>query len=169
MKKLFCLLLIIAMVVTTVGCQSNSEPPVTSTTTITTSSVEDAPCTHDYETVRQESTCTEQGYVESTCRLCGQVESKELDANGHSYLDATCTAPKTCSICGTTEGSALDHSYENGACIRCGTVPPAPGCNHSYQITAQLDPTCIAAGSATHTCTQCGYYYSQAISANGHS
>ena len=27
----------------------------------------------------------------------------------HSWLDATCTAPKTCSVCGETEGEALGH------------------------------------------------------------
>ena len=32
---------------------------------------------------------------------CGQHE--------HTWVEATCAAPKTCSECGMTEGSALEH------------------------------------------------------------
>lgn len=30
----------------------------------------------------------------------------------HSYVDATCTEPKTCTVCGETAGSALGHTWE---------------------------------------------------------
>lgn len=42
----------------------------------------------------------------------------------HSWVDATCTAPKTCSKCGATEGRAAGHSYTDGACSVCGTADP---------------------------------------------
>ena len=42
----------------------------------------------------------------------------------HSWIDATCTAPKTCSICAVTEGEPLEHTYENGACSGCGKEEP---------------------------------------------
>mgnify|MGYP002625755360 FL=1 len=31
--------------------------------------------------------------------------------DGHAWVDATCTEPKTCSICGVTEGEALGHEW----------------------------------------------------------
>ena len=50
---------------------------------------------------------------ESKCLICGYTCP-------HSWLDATCTAPKTCTVCGETEGEALGHSYENNVCTVCG-------------------------------------------------
>ena len=44
----------------------------------------------------------------------------------HSWIDATCTEPKTCALCGETEGEALGHDYstsnffKTGVCSRCG-------------------------------------------------
>lgn len=46
--------------------------------------------------------------------------------DGHTWVDATCTEPKTCSVCGTTEGEALGHEWKNATleapktCTRCG-------------------------------------------------
>lgn len=33
------------------------------------------------------------------------------DANGHTWVAATCLAPKTCSVCGETEGEPLEHTW----------------------------------------------------------
>ncbi|MBE6924715.1 MAG: hypothetical protein E7466_05725, partial [Ruminococcaceae bacterium] len=41
------------------------------------------------------------------------------DDPNHTWVDATCEAPKTCSVCGETEGEALDHVYTEGVCS-CG-------------------------------------------------
>ena len=42
------------------------------------------------------------------------------DGPDHTWVDATCQAPKTCSVCGETEGQALpDHTYVEGVCA-CG-------------------------------------------------
>ena len=44
----------------------------------------------------------------------------------HSWLDATCTEPRTCRICGIKEGEALGHDWTNATyespaiCRRCG-------------------------------------------------
>lgn len=54
-----------------------------------------------------------------TCRDCG---AQRGEANGHSWNAATCTAPKTCSVCNVTEGSALGHTTTTGTCGRCGKV-----------------------------------------------
>ena len=55
----------------------------------------------------------------------------------HSWVEATCTAPKTCSACGETEGEALGHAYE-------------------AVVTA---PTCTEGGYTTYTCSRCGDSY----------
>ena len=54
---------------------------------------------------------------ESKCLICGYICS-------HSWLDATCVAPKTCTECGAAEGEALGHIEE--------TVPgKAPTCTNT--------------------------------------
>ena len=42
----------------------------------------------------------------------------------HTWVDATCTAPKTCSDCGETEGEALGHAYFYNVCLTCGEANP---------------------------------------------
>ena len=44
------------------------------------------------------------------------------DGPNHSWVDATCAAPKTCSGCGLTEGEALEHTYTEGVCSGCGAI-----------------------------------------------
>lgn len=68
------------------------------------------------------------------------TEGKEA---GHSYKDATCTAPKTCTKCGATEGKAAAHSYSNGACTVCGAMDPnVPFTDHVWfaYIEKPCDP-----------------------------
>ena len=45
-------------------------------------------------------------------------------AHEHTWVDATCTAPKTCSECGATEGEALGHTFVDGECTVCGEKDP---------------------------------------------
>lgn len=56
-----------------------------------------------------------------TCSVCGVTEG---DAAGHSFIEPTCTAPKTCSECGVTEGDAMGHYYSGGKCTNCGANDP---------------------------------------------
>ena len=42
-----------------------------------------------------------------TCSKCGETEGEPL---GHEWVEATCDNPKTCSVCGQTEGEALGHT-----------------------------------------------------------
>lgn len=52
-------------------------------------------------------------WVEATCtepKTCSECGETEGEALGHDWVEATCTAPKTCSRCGATEGEALPHT-----------------------------------------------------------
>ena len=45
--------------------------------------------------------------------VCDKCEAKLDESHEHSWLNATCTSPRTCSICGATEGEALGHAEED--------------------------------------------------------
>lgn len=42
-----------------------------------------------------------------TCSECGETEGEPL---GHTWVEATCSEPKHCSVCGETEGEPLEHT-----------------------------------------------------------
>lgn len=76
--------------------------------------------------------CTEKGEMTRECELCGETETKAVDALGHKWgewtttKDATCKAKgektRECSACGETETKTTDkvaHKYKNGKCIWC--------------------------------------------------
>ena len=88
-----------------------------------------------YETIAP--TCTADGKTVGDCTRCDATNVTVIPAEGHSFADATCTAPKTCTVCGETDGEALDHTYD-------------------AEITA---PTCSAGGYTTYTCSACGDSY----------
>ena len=88
-----------------------------------------------------DATCTTTGLTEGEhCTACGTVTvaQQTIPVLGHSWKDATCTAPKTCAVCGATEGTALAHTPGTAAtcttaqtCTVCGTeLAPARG--HSF-------------------------------------
>ncbi len=60
-----------------------------------------------------EVTCTTDGYTPRTCSEHGEYKVNVVAHEGHKWVDATCTAPKTCSVCDATEGEALGHTEEN--------------------------------------------------------
>ncbi len=99
--------------------------------------------THDYGygVITKVATCTETGVKTFTCSVCGETKTETIPAKGHTAVSAnngtaaTCTAAgkesdTVCSVCRTTltvgkEILALGHSYENGACTRCGAKDPS--------------------------------------------
>lgn len=86
-------------------------------TTTSTSAVR----AHDYSITDSASvSCTSNGYTTYACNTCGNSYTNTVTATGHSWVDATCTEPKTCSNCGATSGAALGHQGEGAVCTRCG-------------------------------------------------
>ena len=52
-----------------------------------------------------------------TCKTCGETEGT---TTAHDWKSATCLAPQTCKVCGTTTGSNGNHHYEDNTCTVCG-------------------------------------------------
>ena len=96
-------------------------------------------------------------YVEY-CAVCGKFDEssrRELPPNGHEWIDATCTEPKTCDLCKQTEGKALGHEWAvpdiawcqvQATCTRCGTTEGEDVEAHTW-----IDAT----GDGTKTCSVC--------------
>lgn len=76
---------------------------------------------HVYNTQKIAPTCTQEGYTNYVCKICGdQYTGQPTAALGHCWVDATCMAPKSCSVCGSTEGNVIAHAYVDGICTHCG-------------------------------------------------
>ncbi len=70
----------------------------------------------------------------------------------HSWIDATCTAPKTCKLCGKTEGTVLDHTA--GAAATCTTAQVCTECGEV--LVEALGHTWVDADCDTpKTCSVC--------------
>ena len=124
--------------VAALGHTWNAADCTTAKTCSVCGATEGAAAGHNYEAVVTAPTCTAGGYTTYICSVCGDsYVGDETAALGHTWTDATCTAPKTCSVCGATEGAAAGHSYE-------------------AVVTA---PTCTAGGYTTYTCSVCGDSY----------
>lgn len=97
-------------------------------------------CTHNWVAGTVHApTCTEAGYTEYECSLCGDTKQDDVVAAlGHDYgswtevTAATCLTPgeerRVCSHDSTHVETrpiaALGHSYVNGICERCGAEEP---------------------------------------------
>ena len=52
---------------------------------------------------------------------CGATRGNPV---GHSWINATCTSPKTCLACERTEGEPLPHDFVEGVCMNCDAYDP---------------------------------------------
>ena len=100
--------------------------------------------------VTKEATCTAAGVKTKTCE-CGETETEEFAMVAHTWVDATCTAPKTCSVCKATEGEALGHILVEATCTApkiCSVCKATEGdvLGHTWS-----DATC----TAPKTCSAC--------------
>ena len=114
---------------------------------------------HDYETERTEATCTTDGSILNTCKLCGYSSIEMIIAPGHR-LESAVTSP-TCSLLG----------YTTHTCTVCGysyTDTEVPAKGHDYEATITQEPGCTTEGSQDVRCKVCGYTDSQTLAPNGH-
>ena len=107
--------------------------------------------------ITQAATCAEDGLETVCCTECGEVIStRVLPATGNHAPSGSWTH-----VLGT-EGA---NSYHSGACSVCGTQV-AESCSFADTVTPA---TCTQAGYTTHTCTLCGYSYTDgAVTPTGH-
>lgn len=96
-------------------------------------------------TVTTEPTCTEAGVETRTCE-CGETETQEIAALGHSFGDWTVTTEPTC----TEDGE------ETRVCA-CGETETQKiaALGHSYEMST-IEPTCTEDGAVINTCSACG-------------
>jgi hypothetical protein len=97
-------------------------------------------------------TCDRNGSYDSVtrCSDCGaKISSTSIvtEAPGHDWVEATCAHPKLCNRFGLTDVDTLAHNY----------------------TSRTIDPTCVAKGFISYTCTECGHSYTEEIAALGHS
>lgn len=70
----------------------------------------------------------------------------------HTWVDATCTEPKTCSECGETEGEALGHTWVDATCTEakhcseCGETEGEPLGHTLTEANYQQPATCEVCG-----------------------
>ena len=151
-------------------------------------------CAFNTRTV--EPTCTDKGYDEYTCRVCGySYTDGEVPALGHDYVEhesrqPTCEEPGwndylTCTRCDYDDRSeipALGHEWSSGyhdlgntghalICLRegCGKRGTLKSHNRDGRKILQ-EATCQNDGILQRYCTECGHVYEQtaSIDAPGH-
>ena len=88
-------------------------------------------------------TCTEPGKCS-----CGATQGEAL---GHTWTDATCSAPKTCSVCQATEGEALGHTWTDATCETLKTCSVCQATEGELAEHTWVDATC----EAPKTCSVC--------------
>ena len=83
---------------------------------------------HDFASgTLRESTCAAPGILEKVCLRCGRTENENLPQPPHTWLAATCTAPRTCAVCGGTEGEPLGHRWQAADCTKPKTCTVCGG------------------------------------------
>ena len=114
---------------------------------------------HKYEETVVKPTCTEDGYTEHKCSVCGDTyKDAKTEKLGHKYEETvvkpTCTedgyTEHKCSVCGNT--------YQDAKIEKLG---------HKYEETV-IEPTCTEDGYTLYECSVCGYKYAKKSEKLGH-
>jgi len=154
MKKILSFLLIFVLLFGVVACTEPSTSEEGNQTETTTNENTEAEEKND-------PPAHTHTWVNATCVApktcaCGATEGEVL---GHSWADATCIAPKTCSVCGEVEGEALGHTWTSADCTTpktCSTCGVSVGEALGHVWT---DATC----TTPKTCTTCGEVEGEAL------
>lgn len=118
-------------------------------------------CPHkERKTDSKKVTCTENGYENQICKVCGKIfDEKVIEAKGHDYSvnvkkEATCTEDGTghmvCKICNHEEDQVLSKL------------------GHNYDKKEIVAATCDKKGKQECICKICGHQYTEEIGAKGH-
>lgn len=161
---LLCLTMLLSMALPAFAKETVDPAPQNDQTTVTTpppapAAPETTPpeqttppptqCSHSWDAGSgTDATCTQAGTKTFTCTLCGGTKTETTPARGHSFggwsqVDGA-SHKRSCSVCGTEESGA-----------------------HSLTSAVTTEATCVAKGVKTHTCSGCGYSYTEEIPATG--
>ena len=76
-------------------------------------------CAHEFSETVVAPTCDEQGYTEMKCSKCDlSRKDNYVEALGHEYSKATCTAKAKCSKCNEETGELARHKYAAATCTK---------------------------------------------------
>ena len=138
--------------------------------------------------VTQEPTCYQEGVRTYTCSVCAHSYTETIAATG-AHVDADtdghcdtagCTYEfKYCAHENTTVLPGVDATCttsgltEGLQCNDCDLIltpqTEISALGHSYKSEITTQPTCEGEGVETHICEVCGYSYTSAVAAKGHS
>ncbi len=99
--------------------------------------------------------CCDHSYIDATCVApktcveCGKTEGTTVD---HTWQEATCATPKICSVCNATEGEALEHAWEEATCTEAKTCSIC-GATEGEALAHTLTEATYLQGA---TCEVCG-------------
>ena len=117
----------------------------------------------EWETVKS-STCNDKGSQKRVCKVCGYTETKDVDANGHTWeKDYTVDKEPTC----TTEGSKSIHC-KNCDEVKDSAVIDALGHDFTGKWKVTKKATCTEDGTKTRKCSRCDETETEIIPATGH-
>ncbi len=78
------------------------------------------PAEHKYRThIETYPSCVSQGINVYTCTVCYSSKAESIEALGHNWKEATCTAPSRCERCLAENSLPLGHTVAYGHCDRC--------------------------------------------------
>jgi len=122
-------------------------------------------CNHSYGNWSQTSapTCTVDGQQQRSCSVCGNVETKKIDALGHTMGNWSQTKAPTCTAAGEdTRTCTANCGYKE--------TRPVKALEHTMGNWSQTKaPTCTAEGEDTRSCTaNCGYKETRPVAVLGH-
>ena len=118
----------------------------------------------EWETVKS-STCNDKGSQKRACKVCGYTETKDVDANGHTWeKDYTVDKEPTC----TTEGSKSIHC-KNCDEVKDSIVIDALGHDFTSKWKVTKKATCTEDGTKERKCSRCNEVETEIIPAAGHS
>ena len=117
----------------------------------------------EWETVKS-STCNDKGSQKRACKVCGYTETKDVDANGHTWeKDYTVDKEPTC----TTEGSKSIHC-KNCDEVKDSAVIDALGHDFTGKWKVTKKATCTEQGTKERKCSRCDAVETETIPATGH-
>lgn len=116
---------------------------------------------HEYATNTVDASCSKEGSVTVSCRVCGDklVDNMATAKLPHTYEETE------------TKATCTEAGYITYTCKKCGDSYDkfiSQPIGHTY-TKLTINPTCTTAGYTTYKCSVCGQgYTSDFVEANGH-